>query len=1017
MHRWHALFFLILPSFLALCLWQVDREFVVRPADLRSFDQIVGFNAAETGSHGLFRWSSPEAHLLLPTRGTPALFQMRAAVAPEASVRFKLGDAPPISLTTAETAPQLRKYTLITPVATDAVGWLRLSIYADPARLIDSRKLGLAVFDINIQPLGRGLQFPPLAAWLILTFLPMGLAALLVLARVPLTTASGLAAAAGTSLVVLWAMRPDLMGSPLRDLQAFFDPVVLIWWFTIQAIGLSALPLTGLALRALPLAGYPLAKVMGLLLLTLVVWVIALSGLLPFGLPLILGAWLAMGIAGMAIWWWIQRQGIRLGWPGWRAVVGWELLFSSALFVGCMLRWHSPSGPAITGNEKPMNLMILSAVLRYDQLPPSSPWFAGYDFNYYYLGYVTVGLIARLTGTTAAYAFNIGFALIVALIVVGLAYLGLVLARLTALPTRHPWRQASIGALLALLLVLPLGSQAAALQLSLGTHSWWVLDVDQLGEAFRQRLAGAEELTLSRPTVEGRRQPPRTTIETYPWPSFDWKRSWRIIYDDIQLPDGRVERQPAITEFPALSLYLGDLHPHTMVIPFSLLALSLALALVAGGPTPARAALAGVVVGALYCINSWDAPTYALLCAGAIMLGSWRMQRARLHVAVPLALLSFIVAAGLVVLPFALTFSAPAGSVADEVLKTIPGLSRLSTIIGLSEHRTRLHSFLVMFGLFLLPIFVAAARGTGLRLLTWAVPLTLLGGVLVGFPLLFLIPLACLLVLRAYRAETPGLAMACWIAAVGALVLFVPEVVYIRDHQEQSMYRSNMIFKFYYQVWFIWGLAAAYAVWWLLQAQRLRLRDLAWIAPLIMLVAGASVFPFGLSRWTEASQQGERSLDGLAFLARSAPDELAAAQWLATHVAPEERMVNGFSHSMTETLNRPAAISGVQSLLGLLHGHEELWRSGIPEQLAVMAERERDIPLLYTTSRPELIAELLERHQVSYIYFGPLERELYGDASRSTFAVHFPLVFKQGEFEIFQVTRESIGALNRVDQP
>ncbi|NCC33321.1 MAG: hypothetical protein EOM24_15085, partial [Chloroflexia bacterium] len=541
MRRWKILWLLLLPPLTALLLWQYQGATVVRPASLHSFDQLAGFEPVERNAIGAYRWSGPEARLSLPVRSTQrSALTLRGAVAPGATIALSVGAMPLVTLVTDEGEPELRHYHLLTPLPADHLGWVDIHLRAEPPAVVESRQLGLALFEVEARPFDPAIRLPPGFAWLTLSILPLLIA--LGLAGLGLTRAVTIASAVGVALVFVWALRPELTGSFLRDLQAFVDPLVLRWWLALQLIGLAGLPMTMLALRSLPLAGYPLAKILGLLLVTLVAWVGAIAGLAPFEGPLVIGALLVVALVGIGAWIIAQRRG--LAWPrlNWQAIVGWELLVLVGLFAGCMFRWHGSVGPALTGTEKPMEVMIINALLRYDQIPPASPWFAGYPFNYYYLGYVAIGALALLTGTPGAYAFNLGFAVVVALIVVGVAYLAVALVRLTHMATR-PVRQVEALAvgLLALIFVIPLGSQASAIQLAVGTESWWVLDTDQLGEALQQRLAGAETITLSRPTVRGWQEPSQSELTVDPWPSFDWFRPSRVIFDEMPLPEGGVE--------------------------------------------------------------------------------------------------------------------------------------------------------------------------------------------------------------------------------------------------------------------------------------------------------------------------------------------------------------------------------------------------------------------------------------------------------------------------------------------
>ncbi|MFQ3662409.1 MAG: DUF2298 domain-containing protein [Chloroflexaceae bacterium] len=1002
MRRWAYLWLVLLPALAVPILWQAAREVTIQPATWPDRSGPVGFGPLEEGPSGPWRWSiAPEAELRLPAGGLPGIVTLRGAVAPGAGVQLEVGTTR-VALPLGTPLPQLRRYTLLV-ASPDPSGWLDLRLRAAPLASIEGRRLGMALAEVRIAPVARPFRLPPAFEWLVLGGAPLLIVAALRLAGCSPRGAVFGGAAAGLALVALWAAWPEAVEPLLHDVRAFLDPLVLRWWLAVQVAGLAGLPFSLLLLRRLPLGGYPLAKIIGLLLITLGSWAVAVAGLAPFGVPLVVTLWLGLLLAGWGAWARARRQGdvppLQLAW---RAVAVWELIFVAGLFAGALLRWHGAVGPALTGTEKPMEIAILNAVLRYPRFPPLDPWFAGFGINYYYLGYVSVGALALVTGTEAAFAFNLGFALVVALTVTGIAYLAVALAALT--PAARG-RGAAGLALLALVLTLLAGNQSAALHLLTGSHLARALDADQLVEALAQRLSGADPLRLSRPVLPGWDGPGFQVIQPAPPGAFDWFRPSRAVYDDVRLPDGSTERRYAITEFPAFSLYLGDLHPHVLALPVNLLALALALALATGGAPVALAACAGVVVGTLYSLNAWDAPTCAAICAGALLTG-WRSDGGLDWRRAWAGLAALAGGAGLAALPFALTFSPPAGAAPDAWFAGLPVVGRLGSIFGLAQNRTPLHSFLGMFGLFILPILGLAVRpsvaGLWARALPVLLPLSLVAGALAGFPLLILVPLAALLARGAWHARSPAEALVCWAGAVGAAALLVPEVVYIRDHLEGEMSRMITIFKFFFQGWLIWGLVAAYAAWRILLIGPRDRRDLLWALPAAGLLAGALVYPLGL-RWAEPWQPGERTFDGLAFLARDAPDELAAIRWLAATVAPEERVLTGFCNCDYERVSRVGALSGAQTLLGWLDGHERVWRSGRPDHLAEMARRERDVPAIYGAGDFASAMALLRRYQIAYVYIGPMERALYGAASERLFAANLPLVFNSAEVRIYRV--------------
>lgn len=1020
MRRYIDIIIWLIPILAVLLAWQLMGGARVAVAELEGADSLAGFYPAEQGDLGAFRWAGAAAELRLPGGGLPGLIELRGAVAPGAAVQITAGAAPAIHLPPAD-MPQIRRYRLLVPAQPDALGRVELRLRAEPPALADGRELSMALAELWLAPVTRGLRLPPFGAWLALAGLPLLLGIALRLAGAPARVAATTSALLGLALAAGWAARPDRFAGFLLDLAAFAGAGPLwLWWLLAHLAGAAAWPLCAALFARLPQRGYPLAIPLGLLLLIWPAWALAVAGLVPFGPLSLAGSGLALAGVCWGLWW-RQRglAGLALL-PAWRGALAWEAVLILGLFVGCWLRWHGAVGPALTGTEKPMEIAMLGAVMRSERLPPIDPWLAGYGLNYYYLGYVVVGGLGLLAGTPPELAFNLGFALVVALSASGAAYGAYALAALV--PGCR--RRAPAAGVLAVLLALLVGSQASAIQLIVGSPLWRALDAGLLASAIGQRIAGAETIRLDRPTPPSWDGPPFDTISPEPR-SFDWFAPSRALYDDVALPGG-VERRYAITEFPAFSLYLGDLHPHVLAMPFNLLALALALALAGQGQAERQgkalqAALplaAGFLVGCLYCLNAWDAPTYGLLLAGAAALGrrsdagafDWRGWLVDLGLMVGAALL-----AGL---PFLLTFTPPAGPPRPGALDGVPLLGRLAAIFGPAANRTQLHGFLALFALFLAPLLALiwpaagdAARSPRPRLPAapaWLAPALILAalivGPLAGFPLLFLLPLALALAWSGWLAPDPGAATARWIAAVGALALLVPELVYIRDHLEGEMSRMITIFKFVFQAWLLWAVAASVAATALFRPRAAPLATAAWAAPATLLLAGALIYPFGLLAWAEPWRPGERSFDGLAFLARESPDELAAARWLAANVGPGDVVLAGFCNCDYEEVSRIGAISAAPTLLGWMDGHERVWRSGDPGQLAEIARREAAIPQIFAGGAAA--RELLREFGVDFIYVGPVERRLYPPDGLAALLADLEPVFAQGATAIYRAPAE-----------
>jgi len=229
----------------------------------------------------------------------------------------------------------------------------------------------------------------------------------------------------------------------------------------------------------------------------------------------------------------------------------------------------------------------------------------------------------------------------------------------------------------------------------------------------------------------------------------------------------------------------------------------------------------------------------------------------------------------------------------------------------------------------------------------------------------------------------------------GLLVTFV-EFFYLRD---QFGSRMNTIFKFYYQTWIFWGLAAAFGTAVLLKELR-GIWNILFRIGFAVLIIVALAYPF-LSLWNKTSgfnPPNGYSLDGTAYLDRSAPDEMAGIRWLEN--SPDGVVAEAVGPQYSE-FARVATISGQPNVLGWA-GHESQWRGGRKE----IGTREEDIQEIFSSNDWEYTKLLLDMYNVRYIFIGNLERRTYrvNEAKFERFLGE--AVFQAGEVSIYEIPRE-----------
>lgn len=683
--------------------------------------------------------------------------------------------------------------------------------------------------------------------------------------------------------------------------------------------------------------GVSIARPIALLVALNPTWFAASVGLAEFR-PELLIAFVA--VAGVVGWGGVFRSGqARMQWLRQLCVME---LASLAIFVTYV--WLRGFTPDIVGTEKPMDVAFLASSARTVSMPPPDPWFAGQPINYYYLGYLIHGSIGRIAGVPPEIGFNLALATIFSMTAVAAFGVSWNVARAIA----HSPLAIASGLFTAFSVVLA-GNLYAPIRLL---------------------------------------EQPMETIDAWWWDSgvgIGW-RSSRIVCDGPRL--GNLCQFPAIetiNEFPSFSFVLGDLHPHLMALPFTIMAIALgwnALRWFSQRPIVSYEALAivaitGALVGSLYALNAWDFPTYLLVVAGGIAFGIGSARKAWK----PLAVL--VAASVMAWLPFTLTYSPPTVAQLTPALAQSSPLARLFGIVSLhGGERTSIGEYLTIFGVpYIIGVLLLVTTYVGKRDASregsrWSiglvVALALVSGILLAAPLLPLcgIPLT-LAIVRLFRGadvtpRTFALALFClaWLISIGV------EFLYLRDLFDSRM---NTLFKFYYQTWTLYAVAAgvALAVLWHESAGVALGRAALTSAVVAAIVLGAAYPIVSTYQWTDHFTAW-RGLDGLAFGDETDPDDVAAIRWLSAQSRPGEVVLEaaGCSYRPFSRLpfSRVSAFTGVPTVIGW-DGHERQWRAGQPAALGDIPRRQSAVAAMFADPESPLFADFA----VTWLFVGSYE--------------------------------------------
>jgi len=822
----------------------------------------------------------------------------------------------------------------------------------------------------------------------------------------------------------------------------------LSWYLVITLLGWVTFPLIYRLLPALHDRGYAFSRALGLLLWAYAFWLLGSLGVLTNDLSGILFSFILL--LALAFWSWRKiPDGELRSWitENKRTIIAVEVLFAVAFIGIILLRGLYPD---IVGTEKPMELAFINAILRSPTMPPHDPWLADYAISYYYFGYVMVAMIAQVTGVSGGVAFNLGISVVFAMTAIG-SY-GVVHNLLAA--TRPKQRISNaVYSLLGPLFVLILSNVEGFLEYLHGQGWGWVQDVNgEWSSSFWTNL-GIKNLV---------NPPPGNTLpgEHRHW--WWWRASRVIhdyglsgnhqeVIDEFPFFSYFLaDLHPHVLVMPfvflavalTLNMFLSKRDDHIRIFGFEF------------DISQETFLLGAILFGGLSFLNIWDFPWQVGLFAAVHMLRRARVQGwgwARFIEFLTLSI-AFGLAGVFVYLPFYISFSSQAGGIlpnlinpSDEaqlwvmfgtllvplfffliymifskkgwsalakglitgivitlmlfgfsllltyaITSIIPSLSLLNPDLA-----TAADHFLGLYGAEYLSQILEVGLARRQETLPGLLALTLLIGLTLGA----LWPRGDSV--KANQSSTsvaasPGTIFAMMLILFGGLLVITPEFVFLRD-QFPNM-RMNTIFKFYFQAWMLWGLAAAYGSAVLLGGPRRSPWPWIYSAILVSILTIGLTYPLMAieTQWNNFTQIPENTLqlDGTAHFALSSPEDHAAAFWLKS--APLGTLVEAVGGSYTHYA-RISTHSGQPTLLGW-PGHESQWRGGGAE----MGTRAYDIERLYTTGSWAEANQIITQYGIRYIYIGSLERTTYS-VNEGKFNRNLEPVYQLGQVMIYEV--------------
>ncbi|HMO18877.1 MAG TPA: DUF2298 domain-containing protein [Oligoflexia bacterium] len=675
---------------------------------------------------------------------------------------------------------------------------------------------------------------------------------------------------------------------------------VLKWWTGFSLFGIIFWPFVASASPNSIDKGFYLSKVLGFLVFSYLVWFLSHLRILSFTKVSILFAIFAVLLIIFR-----YRKILNYDFGIFKShlrILFWGESFYLVVFIFfSFLRTSNPIIPQ--WGDAFSDLAYISSIVKSSTLPPKDPWFAGEFINYYYYGYYLTAFLSKLCDIKASISYN------------------LMKATLFSLSFCMP-------VALTANLLLRSGKLNTGFCLILGFMSSFLVC---FGGSFHT-LIYAFVLPLAKKTgiFEG-------SVDEYFYVH----------------PTRYVEH--TITEFPAYSLIVNDLHPNGLCIPIAISMIMISWWWV-DEPRKFSSSRFGLscwlilpafLLSIIFMTNSWGYPIYSLVIMLSVFYVNLKSSffKALCHTFYQ----------GFFILVVSVLFSYP----------FLYNFQSMTEGIGIVSANTPLIKFIIY----------------------W------------GYQLFFILTFFFVLLFKYFRSgdgvEKDISAPNAWTAMMmiaGFLVLLFPEIFYVVDFYSGENHRMNTLWKFWHEAFLIISCTIIYSCYVILKfisAQRLSVSSFAGVVIMVFLVSPFLYPLFSLPQLLSfPNNMRYQGLDGISAYYENSSNYVEAANWLNSNVK-----------NQVGILEAPAPSFSGQNLVSTLTGLPTIFGWDVHVSLHHIRKGDKlnnaraFIKSISESNSPDLIKSSLKLFNVKYVILGKNELSVFGESAVRVLRSLGPVVF------------------------
>ncbi len=723
---------------------------------------------------------------------------------------------------------------------------------------------------------------------------------------------------------------------------------IVQWWLAFFIIGALFLPLTFKLLGNFFDKGYLFSKVIGIIIISYIVFLLGLSHIAPFTTLTIFGVLIISPGINLVFF----RNGflkiIRKKWP---IFIVEEIIFLLGIIFWSYIKSH---GPDIHGLEKFMDFGFVNSILRSTYFPPKDMWFTPYPINYYYFGHLVTAVLTKISFIPSGITYN------------------LMLATLFSFTFSLPF---SIGANLIYFLFLKENEKLGNRKINISRTITIIFS--GLLTGFLVSLSGnLQTIYAFFKNFVGENPVPfwHLIFSPFSFPNNYWyPNATRFIHNTIH-------------EFPSYSYVVSDLHGHVLDIPVVLLVLAIFLnefKKLSKNMTIQLLIFISFLFAVMYMTNAWDGIIYFLF-AGILFFGFvfHSMFISSEKILSLFNTIKYLSILGLGFFVFMLPFS----------INFKPFVSGIGFLCA--------PQFLTNLGK-IGPFLFEASHC--LKSPWWQI--MTLHGFFYFFVFSFIIFIFSKIKIKDYYIKTknvlPSDGYILILIIISTLLVILPEIIYVKDIYPDH-YRANTMFKLTYQEFIMLSIASSYILVRLILNFKKNIKKNILFIPYFLFAVIFLTLVFSYPFFSVGSYFNNLKinygLDGTTYIKNLYPQDYSAIVWINKNIKDQPVILEAQGDSYTDYA-RISSNTGLPTVLGWTV-HEWLWRG----TYEVPAPRIGEVQTLYESKDINIVKDLIRKYKISYVYIGALEIQKYPNLSEEKFKKLGKAVYQNQNTRIYQIT-------------